>query len=382
MLAVLKRTKVIIWDEVPIQHKYAIDAADQSLRDLLKKPDAPFGGITVVFGGDFQQTLPVVLRGSRQQIIAASFVQGNLWHYVKVFYLKQNMQLDRTSDSDRHAAWLLKIGARISPGDEKVVEIPEAICCPDNTLESLIASTYSDISGIDNIGDQYFLDRTILSAKNDDVDKINDAILDQINPDQEKHVMLSADSVDLDNNIVKNQVYPIEFLNSLKASGLSLSKLIFKTGCPVMLLWNLEPSRGLCNRSHLILMDVHHHVLKCKLITGDARFAEETVLIPRISLKPSSESLPIPLKPRQFPVCLAFAITINKSQGQGVRNVGLDLRTPVFSHGQLYVALLRCTSGEQIKVLLAEDVEDRKMLNIVYKEVLEVCYCEYKLYFV
>jgi len=93
------------------------------------------------------------------------------------------------------------------------------------------------------------LDRTILSAKNDDADKINDAILDQIYLDREKHTMLSADSVNLDDNAVQNQPYPIEFLNSLKASGLSLSKLTLKAGCSLMLLWNLEPSKGLCNGS-------------------------------------------------------------------------------------------------------------------------------------
>jgi len=107
----------------------------------------------------------VVPRGSRQQIIAASFVQGNLWHHVKVFYLKQNMQLDRTPDSDKHAAWLLNIGARINLVNEEDVEISEAMCYSDHTLESLIASTYPDISRMNNIEDQYFLDRTILSVK-------------------------------------------------------------------------------------------------------------------------------------------------------------------------------------------------------------------------
>ncbi|KAI8530170.1 hypothetical protein RHMOL_Rhmol11G0034800 [Rhododendron molle] len=47
---------------------------------------------------------------------------------------------------------------------------------------------------------------------------------------------------------------------------------------------------------------------------------------------------------RQFPVHLAYAMSINKSQGQSVKFVGVDLRTPVFSHGQLYVVLSRCTS--------------------------------------
>ena len=59
MHQVLERTKIIIWDEVPMQHKHAVASVDQLLRDLLGK-DVPFGGITVVFGGDFHQTLPVV----------------------------------------------------------------------------------------------------------------------------------------------------------------------------------------------------------------------------------------------------------------------------------------------------------------------------------
>jgi len=109
--------------------------------------------------------------------------------------------------------------------------------------------------------------------------------------------------------------------------------------------------------------------LKCKIITGDACFAGDIVLISRITLEPSAETLPIPLKQKQFPVCLAFAMTINKSQDQEVKNVGLDLHTPVFSHGQLYVALSRCTSGDRIKVLLSEDMQGRKTPNIVYKEV-------------
>lgn len=61
-------------------------------------------------------------------------------------------------------------------------------------------------------------------------------------------------------------------------------------------------------------------------------------------------------------------MTINKAQGQSVDNVGLDLRTDVFAHGQLYVALSRCTSSQRIKVLLKNDTTVTK--NIVYPEVL------------
>ena len=55
----LQQTSIIIWDEVPIQHNYVIEAVDQTIQDLLGN-NSPFSGITVLFGGDFHQTLPVI----------------------------------------------------------------------------------------------------------------------------------------------------------------------------------------------------------------------------------------------------------------------------------------------------------------------------------
>ena len=59
---VLQQTSLIIWDEVPMQHKHAIEAVDRTLKDLLDN-NSPFGGIPVLFGGDFRQTLPVIPHG-------------------------------------------------------------------------------------------------------------------------------------------------------------------------------------------------------------------------------------------------------------------------------------------------------------------------------
>jgi ATP-dependent exoDNAse (exonuclease V) alpha subunit len=63
-------------------------------------------------------------------------------------------------------------------------------------------------------------------------------------------------------------------------------------------------------------------------------------------------------------------MTINKSQGQSVIHISLDLRIPVFSHGQLYVALSRCTSGNRIKVLFPEGSLTNATANVVYHELL------------
>ena len=78
----------------------------------------------------------------------------------------------------------------------------------------------------------------------------------------------------------------------------------------------------------------------------------------------------MPLKRLQFPVRLAFAMTINKSQGQSVEHVGINLQISVFFHRQLYVAFSKCTLSLNISVLLSEQSqESRRTLNVVYKEV-------------
>jgi hypothetical protein len=167
----------------------------------------------------------------------------------------------------------------------------------------------------------------------------------------------------------EHQPYSMEYLNSLVSSSLPLSHLELKVGCPIMLLRNLDPLKGLCNGTRLRVIQIRQRVLKCSIISGDPKFAGNVVFIPRITLAPSAEDLPIPLRRRQFPVRLAFAMTVNKSQGQSLKHVGLDLRSSVFSHGQLYVGLSRCTSGNRLKVLLKEE-DAGKTPNIVYKEIL------------
>jgi ATP-dependent DNA helicase PIF1 len=88
----------------------------------------------------------------------------------------------------------------------------------------------------------------------------------------------------------------------------------------------------------------------------------------------SNTGLPFTLRRLQFPVCLAFAMTINKSQGQSLNYVGLDLRMPVFGHGQLYVGVSRITTPQGIKILLDNSASGRanQTLNITYNEILSI----------
>jgi hypothetical protein len=80
-----------------------------------------------------------------------------------------------------------------------------------------------------------------------------------------------------------------------------------------------------------------------------------------------SDELGFVLRRQQFPITLAFALTINKSQGQSVK-WGLDLRIPCFAHGQLYVALSRSTSPHRVKAIFPGD--STATSNVVYPNAL------------
>jgi len=80
--------------------------------------------------------------------------------------------------------------------------------------------------------------------------------------------------------------------------------------------------------------------------------------MPRLSLTPSDTRIPFKFQCRQFPIFVCFAMTINKSQGQSLKRVGIYLPQPVFLHGQLYVAISRVTSRDCLKILLTDDDGD------------------------
>ena len=104
----LKQTVAIIWDEVPMQHRYCMKAVDRTLQDIFDSY-RPFGGIVVLWGGNFQQILPGVEKGRREDIVYTCIQHSYLFQHVQIFNLTQNMQLGQGPEEQAYAQWLLSV---------------------------------------------------------------------------------------------------------------------------------------------------------------------------------------------------------------------------------------------------------------------------------
>jgi hypothetical protein len=376
----IRMAKVIVWDEAPMAHRFQMEALDRSLRDITGL-DTPFGGKVTVLSGDFRQCLAVIQYANRAEVVNAAINRSRLWAIFKVLKLKENMRVILSNDIDVHGfdEFTLKLGNGITEvaEDTDMVEIPDDMCMhiesntpnnPEahkNSMKDLANFVYPNLgTNFNKAG--WMEGRAILAPTNQQVDNLNNLIADSF-PGHPTVLTSSDELIDPDDF----QRFNSEYLNSLCPSGLPNHRLFIKPGMPLMLMRNLNPKMGLCNGTRLIFKKVHkNHLLECSIVGGEHR--GRTVLIPRITLQPKEREFPFQWSRRQFPVRVSFAMTINKSQGQTLKNVGVWLEDPCFAHGQLYVAMSRVGSPKDIKFAIKkrDGYTWNLTSNVVYKEVL------------
>ncbi|CAN1845810.1 hypothetical protein LINPERHAP1_LOCUS37981 [Linum perenne] len=230
----LKEATLIVWDEAPMVHRLSFEAVDRTLCDLMNTPlsgpqYSPFGGKTVLLGGDFRQTLSVVPKGSREDNINASLPRSYLWNFCTLLHLHVNMRISSLPINTlpifggmQFSDWVLAIGVYPS-----------------------FQQSYQSL--------EYIKARAIVTPTNAVVSEINNLLLDQI-PDSSKKYF-SADSLSTTNsNTATLQVeYPLEFLNSLSFNGVLEHILDLKPYVTVMLLRSINPAAGMCNGTRILL---------------------------------------------------------------------------------------------------------------------------------
>ncbi|GFX82274.1 ATP-dependent DNA helicase [Trichonephila clavipes] len=213
MAEVLRKCKIIIWDECTMSHKHSLEALDRTLKDI-KNNTRLFGSALLLLSGDFRQTIPVILSAAYVDKINACLKESYVWRSVSK--LPENFS------------------NIVATKDELIKNI-----FPD------LRHNYTDYAGL--------RERTILTTKNLDVDVINFKIQQPLSGNE--ITFKSIDTV-VDPDEVVN--YPVEFLNSLDLPGTPPHNLRLKIGSPIILFRNLNAPE-LCNGTRLVIKNHRQH---------------------------------------------------------------------------------------------------------------------------
>ena len=350
----IRRAGLIIFDESTMIPLWMIHYIDKLLRDVTQV-SSPFGSKVLLFGGDFRQCLPIVQFPSKSRILGQCLQASQYWKQFRRLRLTSNMRVS-PGGSD-FAKWLLDVGNGITGSP---VEIPSRFVVASE--DNLISNVFGLSIGPHN--SKQLFSRSILAICNKTVQRLNDKIVALFSGKSVSY--FSQDTVATHGEDSPYTDINDEVLNSLNPPGLPPHCITLKIGCPIMIIRNINISKGLCNGTRMIVCSLHSNYVVVRHQNGSETFA-----IPRIPLVAKDKSIPFEIQRIQFPMRLAFCLTVNKSQGQTFERVGIHLERPAFSHGQLYVALSRVRSPEHLSVYTGEnDASCHSTTNIVYQEIV------------
>jgi len=371
----LWQTKVIIWDESSMIHCFQFNCVYKLFKELAVRwfpanSRLPFGGKIVIIGGDFRQILPVVSLRNESEIKKCIIKSSSTFQHFETCFLTVNQRTN--ADEVKFIQWLKKVGDGTAnlKDNPNFIEIPDKfIVANDNSPEESM-KFFRSIYDTEVLNDPKKLSgRAILSSINEDSLKINNLILEMLEGDEVKYLSADSDSGAEE----QKQIYSDEFSNSLTPSGVPPHELRLKVGAIVILLRNINIHKRQVNGARLIVHSLHQHFITCKMLNPVSdKDSDVYVSLSRFVFDNDDHKLPFTLIRKQIPVRLAYAMTINKSQGQTFDMIGLWLHREVFAHGQLYVALSRVRSESGIKIALTREDLTKPAItqNIVYKSLL------------
>lgn len=258
-----------------------------------------FGGKVVVFTGDFQQIPPVVLKGSRPEIVAASCKTSPIFLKAKVLLLTQPMRT--ASDPD----WQSFIKSLTVPSPSQVsfpIAFPQAIVVhtsQDDALRWLFSQ--------DMAGDVCANKKAMLCFTNARVDLHNDRMLTSHRQEQ-VHTLISYDTVLESYDERQADMVTDDLLHAQYGLGVPPHQLRLSVGAICTCLRNLDPEAALMNGSKLEIITLGRRVVHVKNLRNN-----KVHLIPKIKFHFYIDGTQVRMQRRQFPLRLCYAMTVNKS---------------------------------------------------------------------
>mgnify|MGYP001580592362 CR=1 FL=1 len=329
----ITETNLLIIDEISMFGAKLLEKVDFVFRKITNI-DKPFGGIQVIFGGDFMQLPPVKDEWIFTNEIWEEFnfvpiILNKGWRYddIEYFNLMMRIRIGTFTSSD---VFLLK--SRVKAYDVLEKSITESR--KNKKIDVIIP--------------------TVLYSRKKDVLWHNNTEMEELTTEKVEYNAVD-DFTSLSGKSVKHDYY-IDLLNEIIPQKIEL-----KIGAQVMLKVNLDPGCGLVSGSRGVVIEHDDNVITVKF-----RKSQKTIRIQRYSWVLEDDEVYIVRT--QFPLILAWALTIHKGQGSTLDYAVCDLGPSIFSPGQAYVALSRVRNIECLYII---EFSERSIK--VDKEALEFC---------
>ena len=312
-IELLQNLETLIIDEISMVRADVFDAIDYSLRVHRKKLTQPFGGVQVIVFGDLFQ-LPPVVNMDESSLLERIYPNGQFFFHSNIFQDAQFKTLELQSiyrQTDDHFIYLLNA---VRDG----------------------------------------------SITNSQIDNLNDSLVDNFEMDEGKIILTTtnARASGINQNYLK-QLNSEEFSYRAQATGQFYKELFptdevlkLKKGAQVIMIKN-DPEKRWVNGSIGTIHDIAEKKIKVKINHKIYEVKKEKWDRIQYSYDDDQQEVleNVTGSFKQYPMRLAWAITIHKSQGQTFEKVIIDMSQGSFAPGQLYVALSRCISLEGIELL-------------------------------
>jgi hypothetical protein len=316
-----------------------------------------FGGKVIILLGDFRQTCPVIPGGTRTQVVDACIQSSPLW---SSFQIRPLHRLIRNASDPLYADYVNGIGDGAGP------DVPLHMLSLTTDKEELMQFTFPSPV----LRDPYTcLTRGIIAPTNNQVDEYNSVLLDRVQGVSRRY--LAADTLkEANESGLMSHSAVLDYVARRTPPGLPPHSLVVKTNAVFRLLRNFSVEQHLVKNVRVLVIDVGHRIITVKVLhhqSSSIDGVEQEYIIPRIDFThvlPSGHTL---LR-RQFPLAPAYSTTIHSCQGLTYDKIGIDLTSPVFTHGQLYTALSRIRHREHAKVRVREN--ECTTANITFEEIL------------
>ena len=309
---IVNKLEILILDEISMVRADILDGINRILQ-LHRNNSKPFGGIRLVAFGDIYQLPPIVSSVEEKHFFqnnytSAYFFASEIWQQL------QNMRYINLSKVYRQT-------------DRSFIRLLDEIRMGDIDYDSLTALNENVDPDFDQEGYIY------LSPRNATMQRINQQKLAEL-PNEERTYLPTITGEYNPNNMPTDSVLRI------------------KVGAQVIFVKN-DPDKEYVNGSLGIVTDLDTNLIRIRLNHDDKEvtIGRATWDMIRYRLDPDADAQ---IKPEvvgtleAFPVKLAWAMSIHKSQGQTFEKVILDMEGGAFEFGQTYVALSRCTTLEGI----------------------------------